>query len=299
MRWQDKPESNNVEDRRGEGGGFPFPMGGGSGRPRMGGIPLRGKTGLIVLVIVIIAGYYGIDLTPLITGVPVDAPVAEQTQQSSQKNFTAQEQELAKFSSVALKTTEDVWTAIFRKNGENYQFPKLVLYSGYTNTACGTGQSAMGPFYCPNDQKVYIDLSFYRDMQKKYGGGGDFALGYVLAHEVGHHVQTLQGISEKVHNMQSRVSQKEANAIQVKMELQADCYAGVWGYFMQKAGILEVGDLVEALDTASAIGDDRLQKEATGRVVPDSFTHGTSEQRKTWFKRGFTSGNPQVCNTWQ
>ncbi len=299
MRWQDKPESDNVEDRRSERSGFPFPMGSGSQQPRMRGIPLRGRSGLVIFIIILIAGYYGIDLTPLITGVPMETPV-EQTQgaQSSGKNFTAQEQELAKFSSVALKTTEDVWTQIFRAGGEKYTYPKLVLYSGVTNTACGTGQSAMGPFYCPNDQKVYIDLSFYRDMQKKYGGGGDFALGYVLAHEVGHHVQTLLGISDKVHQMQSRASQKEANAIQVKMELQADCFAGVWGHYMQKQGILETGDLDEALDTATAIGDDRLQKEATGRVVPDSFTHGTSEQRKTWFKRGFTSGDPQVCNTW-
>ena len=154
------------------------------------------------------------------------------------------------------------------------------------------------PFYCPGDHKLYVDLSFYKDMQRKLGWGGDFALGYVLAHEVGHHVQTLLGISDKVHQLQRTASKVEANRIQVRMELQADCFAGVWGHYMEKRGILEAGDLEEALKTATAIGDDRLQKEATGRVVPDSFTHGTSEQRLRWFKRGFDSGNPGVCNSW-
>ena len=289
MRWQDLEESSSVEDRRGMGrsGGF---------RTR-GGIPLRGKTGLVVVIVVLVAGYYGIDLTPLLTGEPF--PVETQTTASASYKGTAAEEELAKFSRVALKTTEDVWTEIFRATGERYPHPKLVLYTGSTSTACGYGRSAMGPFYCPADRKVYLDLSFYDDMQKKLGGGGDFALGYVLAHEVGHHVQTVLGISEQVQTLQQRVTKKEANALQVKMELQADCFAGVWGHFMEKRGILETGDLEEALKTATAIGDDRLQKEATGRVVPDSFTHGTSLQRLNWFKKGFKSGNPNVCNTWQ
>lgn len=233
----------------------------------------------------------------LLTGEPF--PVETQTTASASYKGTAAEEELAKFSRVALKTTEDVWTEIFRATGERYPHPKLVLYTGSTSTACGYGRSAMGPFYCPADRKVYLDLSFYDDMQKKLGGGGDFALGYVLAHEVGHHVQTVLGISEQVQTLQQRVTKKEANALQVKMELQADCFAGVWGHFMEKRGILEAGDLEEALKTATAIGDDRLQKEATGRVVPDSFTHGTSLQRLNWFKKGFKSGNPNVCNTWQ
>ncbi len=296
MQWKDRPGSNNVEDRRGEQSGFSFPSQGG-GRVRAGGIPIRGKFGLIVIIVVMIAGYYGYDLTPLITGMPTDTVVTQQQMPSTKKNSS--DDELAKFTSVALKTTEDVWSSIFKQAGSQYRFPKLVLYTGVTPTACGTGQAAMGPFYCPLDEKVYIDLSFYRDMQKKYGGGGDFALGYVLAHEVGHHVQTLQGISDQVQKMQQQVSKKEANAIQVKMELQADCYAGVWGFYMQKAGILDVGDIDEALATATAIGDDRLQKEATGRVVPDSFTHGTSEQRTSWFKRGFQAGDPGVCNPWK
>ena len=292
MRWQDLEESSSVEDRRGMGG-----MRRSGGLRTRGGIPLRGKTGLAVVIVVLVAGYYGIDLTPLLTGEPF--PVETQTTASAPYKGTAAEEELAKFSRVALKTTEDVWTEIFRSTGERYPHPKLVLYTGSTSTACGYGQSAMGPFYCPADRKVYLDLSFYDDMQKKLGGGGDFALGYVLAHEVGHHVQTVLGISEQVQTLQQRVTKKEANALQVKMELQADCFAGVWGHFMEKRGILETGDLEEALKTATAIGDDRLQKEATGRVVPDSFTHGTSLQRLNWFKKGFKSGNPNVCNTWQ
>ena len=264
MRWQDLEESQNVEDRRGARmGGFPRYTRG----PR---IPLRGKTGLAVIAIVVIAGFYGIDLTPLITGGPIALPPTQT--QSAPYQGTAQEEELAKFSKVALKTTEDVWTEIFRASGQAYQYPRLVLYSGATSTACGYGESAMGPFYCPGDRKVYVDLSFYKDMQRKLGGGGDFALGYVLAHEVGHHVQTLLGISDKVHQLQQRASKVEANRLQVRMELQADCFAGVWGHYMEKRGILEAGDLEEALNTATAIGDDRLQKEATGRVVPDSFT---------------------------
>lgn len=238
MRWQDLEESSSVEDRRGLGG-----MGRPGGFRTRSGIPLRGKTGLAVVIVVLVAGYYGIDLTPLLTGEPF--PVETQTTASAPYKGTAAEEELAKFSRVALKTTEDVWTEIFRATGERYPHPKLVLYTGSTSTACGYGRSAMGPFYCPADRKVYLDLSFYDDMQKKLGGGGDFALG------------------------------------------------------MEKRGILEAGDLEEALKTATAIGDDRLQKEATGRVVPDSFTHGTSLQRLNWFKKGFKSGNPNVCNTWQ
>jgi len=274
MRWQNREGSSNVEDRR--------------GRARLGG---KGKTSILLVVVVMVAGYYGIDLTPLLgnsgTGTSVSTPYTP----------TAQEQELARFSSVVLKTTEDVWGEIFRRSGEQYPFPKLVLYSGATDTACGYGESAMGPFYCPADQNVYIDLAFYEDMKSRLGGGGDFALGYVLAHEVGHHVQTVLGISRQVQSRKSQLSQTEANRVQVMMELQADCFAGVWGHIMNRDGILEPGDLEEALRTASAIGDDRLQKQTTGRVVPDSFTHGTSRQRYGWFKRGFDSGNPALCNT--
>ena len=181
--------------------------------------------------------------------------------------------------------------------GRTYQPPKLVMYRGATRTGCGTGQAVMGPFYCPADSTVYIDLSFYDDMKSKLGADGDFAQGYVIAHEVGHHVQKLLGIEPKVRQMQQNASQAEVNHLSVRMELQADCFAGVWGHSMQQQGVLETGDLEEALNAAQAIGDDRLQQQSQGRVVPDSFTHGTSEQRYSWFKRGFDSGNPSQCNT--
>jgi len=279
MRWQGRDESSNVEDRRGRRSG--------SG----GMIPLRGPAGIVMLLVVLVAGYYGVDLTPLLTG-------GGEVSSSSQPYVPSeQEQEMAKFTSVALKTTEDAWIKIFQQEGRTYTPPKLVMYIGATSTTCGYGQSAMGPFYCPADQTVYIDLSFYQDMKNTMGGGGDFAQGYVIAHEVGHHVQHLLGIDQKVRQMQQGASQTEANQLSVKLELQADCFAGVWGQAMEREGILESGDVEEALKTAEAIGDDRLQKQSTGRVVPDSFTHGTSEQRYTWFKRGFDSGRPEVCNT--
>lgn len=317
MRWKDLSESSNVDDRRGRGSsssfpGFRFPSSSSSGSRGRGGIPIRGKSGLVILAVVIIAGYYGIDLTPLITGGASLLPDSmttttvgtgqSQTQgrASSASNLSETERQLGKFASVVLRTTEDTWTEIFKASGRTYTPPTMVLYSGTTNTACGYGSAATGPFYCPADNKLYIDLSFYNEMEKKLGGGGDFALGYVLAHEVGHHVQTLLGTTAQVSQAQkSASSQKEANSYSVKLELQADCYAGVWGNRMKNRGLLESGDLEEALKTATAIGDDRLQQQAGGRVVPDSFTHGTSAQRLSWFKTGFESGNPGKCNTFK
>ena len=284
MRWQGRRESDNVEDRRSDGGGG----------PSMGGPGFRlpsGKGGIILLIVVLVAGYYGVDLTGLMTGQPL------QQQEHSQRSISPNEDEAAKFTSVILATTEDTWGQLFEKMGRTYQQPKLVMYRGATRTACGTGQSVMGPFYCPADSTVYIDLSFYDEMQSKLGAGGDFAQGYVIAHEVGHHVQKLLGIESKVRQLQQNASQAEANRLSVKMELQADCFAGVWGYNMQKQDYMETGDLQEALNAAEAIGDDRLQQQSQGRVVPDSFTHGTSQQRYTWFKRGFDSGDPAQCNT--
>lgn len=276
MRWRGLGESGNVEDRR-------------SG----GGLPIRGKAGVVLLLVVIVAGAYGIDLTPLLTGGGgMPASVQEQNYQPSE-----QEQEMARFTSVVLRTTEETWDALFRKMGRQYQAPKLVLYTGSTSTACGYGQAAMGPFYCPGDKSVFIDLSFYRDMKARLGGGGDFAQGYVIAHEVGHHVQHLLGIEAKMRQMQQGASKQEANRLSVLLELQADCLAGVWGSVMNKEGILEPGDLEEALNTAEAIGDDRLQRQSGGSVVPDSFTHGTSKQRYDWFMRGFDAGAPKVCDT--
>lgn len=279
MRWEDRPESRNVEDRRGQG-----PM-------RVAGLPISGKSGIFLLVAVLVAGYFGYDLSPLLNALGGGSAVMDNSQGARGDD------QLARFTSVALRSTEDAWSNIFRQAGREYSPAVLVLYSGATDTACGYGQSAMGPFYCPADHKVYIDLSFYNDMERKLGGGGDFALGYVLAHEVGHHVQNLLGISRQVRQKMASVSKPEANKLSVMQELQADCFAGVWGNYMSRQGVLEHGDLEEALNTATAIGDDRLQKQATGRVVPDSFTHGTSRQRFNWFKRGFDSGDLAQCNT--
>ncbi len=290
MRWQGRRQSDNIEDRRSAGGRI---LGGSAGGPR---IPLpRGKAGLVVVVIVVVAGFYGIDLTGLVTGDPVN--IGQTTSQQRPAQNSAQEQKQAEFTGVMLAETEAVWGQKFAQMNRQYREPKLVLYRGATPTGCGAGQAVMGPFYCPADQKVYIDLSFYDDMRTKLGAGGDFAQGYVVAHEVGHHVQHLLGIDRQVRERQQRSSQKEANRLSVKMELQADCFAGIWGHEMEKAGILENGDLENALNAAQAIGDDRLQKQSQGRVIPDSFTHGTSAQRYEWFKRGFDSGNIAQCDT--
>lgn len=285
MRWQGRRESDNVEDRRNNSSGPSF--GGGGGGFRLPG----GKGGIILLIVVVVASYYGVDLTSMLGGQPVPQ------QQSTQRSISPNDDEAAKFTSVILATTEDTWGQIFQKMGRTYQQPKLVMYRGATRTGCGTGQSVMGPFYCPADSTVYIDLSFYDEMKGKLGADGDFAQGYVIAHEVGHHVQKLLGIEPKVRQLQQGASQAEGNRLSVKMELQADCFAGVWGNSMQKQEVLDAGDLQEALNAAEAIGDDRLQQQGQGRVVPDSFTHGTSEQRYTWFKRGFDSGDPSQCNT--
>ncbi|AIX72920.1 neutral zinc metallopeptidase [Pantoea sp. PSNIH4] len=281
MRWQGRRESDNVEDRRSQSPTV------GAGRMR---IP-RGKGGIILLVIVMVAGYYGYDLTPLLTG---GEPVS---QQSSTQRVSPQDDEAAKFTSVILATTEDTWQKLFTQMGKQYKAPHLVMYRNATRTGCGTGQSVMGPFYCPADETVYIDLSFYDELKNKLGADGDFAQGYVVAHEVGHHVQKLLGIEPKVRQMQQNASQAQVNQLSVKMELQADCFAGVWGHYMQKEQVLEPGDLQEALNAAEAIGDDRLQQQSQDRVTPDSFTHGTSEQRYSWFKRGFDGGDPGQCDT--
>ncbi|MGE4800493.1 neutral zinc metallopeptidase [Yersinia hibernica] len=285
MRWQGRRESDNVEDRRGDSSG-----GGGGFRP-----PIGGKGGLVILIVVLVAGYYGVDLTPLLNG---NDPMSQtQSPPRSQSPESAKDDQYAKFTSVVLADTEDTWKPIFQKMGRAYQEPKLVMYRGVTRTGCGTGQSVMGPFYCPADSTVYIDLSFYEDMKNKLGAGGDFAQAYVIAHEVGHHVQHLMGIDTKVRQQQQGASEAQANRLSVKMELQADCFAGGWGKAMEEQQVLDVGDLQEALNAAQAIGDDRLQQQQQGRVVPDSFTHGTSAQRYTWFKRGFDSGDPNSCNT--
>ncbi len=274
MRWQGRRESSNVEDRRSSGGGF------GGGKP----------TGILGLIIILVGAYYGVDLSGLVGGVGMET--TQSTPLQSQ-----QEDQLFKLSKVVLGDTEEVWTAYFSKNNRQYVEPRMVIYNGVTPTACGTGQSAMGPFYCPNDQRVYLDLSFYNDMKNKLGAAGESAFAYVIAHEVGHHVQNLLGTLTQVHRLQSRASRAEANQLSVKLELQADCYAGVWASQAVKSGLFERGDIEKAFNAAESVGDDRLQKRSQGYVVPDSFTHGTSAQRLQWFKVGLTSANPAQCNT--
>lgn len=265
MKWQGRRGSSNVEDRRGMGGGKAV-LGGG-----IGGIGL-----IFVLIFTLMGG----DPSQLL-GTGTTEPYQE----------TEQDRELAQFVSVVLADTEDVWTEVFEEEGMVYEKPVLVLFSGSVDSACGTATSAVGPFYCPGDQRLYIDLSFYQELQNQFQAPGDFAMAYVVAHEVGHHVQTLLGTSQKVHAMRNRVSEEEYNEYSVKLELQADYYAGVWAHHAQGMGVLEEGDLEEALTAASAVGDDTIQKRAQGYAVPDSFTHGTSEQRKNWFYRGFQAGN--------
>lgn len=285
MRLDDQNESDNVEDRRGEGSGF----GGGVG---------RGGVGIGAIVLALAASYFfGIDPSVILG---LASNIDRQSTQHVASRKPPANDEMARFVSKVLSSTESTWEQVFREGGSHYQEPKLVLFSGATPTACGTGQSAMGPFYCPSDQKVYIDLSFYRDLKQRFHAPGEFAQAYVIAHEVGHHVQNLLGISDKVHQAQQSASKARANALSVRLELQADCFAGVWGHRADAAkNIIEPGEIQQALNAASAIGDDRLQQQTQGRIVPESFTHGTSEQRMRWFKRGIDSGDLRQCDTFK
>jgi predicted metalloprotease len=283
MRWTTGRRSENVEDRRG------FHV---SRRTAGGGI------GTIVLVLV--ALYFGVDPSVLLNQPQMNVPGAGPSTQSAPYSASPEEKRLADFVSVVLADTEDAWHVLFRSMGKTYEEPKLVLFSGAVESACGFASAAVGPFYCPADHKLYIDLSFYSDLKSRFGAPGDFAQAYVIAHEVGHHVQNLLGIAEKVHSLRSRASEKEANKLSVLMELQADCFSGVWAHHADKARkILEQGDVEEALNAASAIGDDRLQRRSRGYVTPDSFTHGSSAQRMHWFKRGLETGSIGRCNTFQ
>jgi predicted metalloprotease len=254
--------------------------------------------GIGLLVIIVIAILLGADPSKLLN----DSSYTDTASTSSydQPSNSGADDELSDFVSVVLADTEDTWNDLFRGFNRQYQEPSLVLFSGAVDSACGFAQSAMGPFYCPRDQKVYIDLSFYRDLQYKLGAPGDFAQAYVIAHEVGHHVQNLLGISEQVHDARSRLSEAQSNRLSVMQELQADCFAGVWASNADRArDILEEGDIEEGLNAASSIGDDRLQKQSTGYITPDSFTHGSSEQRVRWFKKGLKSGDINTCNTFE
>jgi len=273
MRWQTGRRSGNIQDRRGKGG---MMVGGGLG----------------AVVITLIAIFLGVN--------PDDLPVggvgpAAEVENAQPGEFTGTDEEADMVSSV-LASTEDVWTALFQAGGQQYVQPELVLFENAVQSACGMAQSAVGPFYCPQDQQVYLDLSFFRELGQRFGAPGDFAKAYVIAHEIGHHVQKLTGIADRIRGAQERASQTEANALQVKMELQADCYAGVWANHADRANqYLESGDVEEALAAASAIGDDRLQRQTQGQVVPESFTHGSSAQRVAAFRTGVQAGDPQKC----
>ena len=279
MRWQMGRRSDNIEDRRGVG---------------MGGVAVGGGIGTLILVVV--ALFLGVDPSVVLqgtgTGVSTAPPAVER------RAPRPEEDRLKDFVAVVLADTEDTWTEIFRRSNKEYRDPKLVLFSDAVQSSCGAAQSAMGPFYCPLDQKVYLDLSFFRDLRERFKAPGEFAQAYVIAHEVGHHVQNLLGISEKVRHMQSRGGERAANALSVRQELQADCFAGVWANNANRSRqILEQGDIEAGLNAASAIGDDRLQRQSRGVVVPDAFTHGSSAQRVRWLKRGLESGSVRECDT--
>lgn len=281
MRLDDQRESDNIEDRRGGGGGI-----------SSGGLGIGG------IVLALVVSYFtGISPTTLL-GLFEQTPLAQHAAPAAHKPPV--EDKSARFVSKILASTEDVWVDVFQRNGQKYEAPRLVLFTGSTPTACGTGQSAMGPFYCPGDHKVYIDLAFYRELRERFKAPGEFAQAYVIAHEVGHHVQNLLGVADKVQKARQRSSRAEANALSVKMELQADCLAGIWGKRANDMkSLLDPGDLEAALNAATAIGDDRLQQQAQGHIVPESFTHGSSAQRVRWFKKGFETGDMQQCNTFK
>jgi hypothetical protein len=283
MLWRDGRESDNIEDRR--------------GMSISRGTKIGGVGGLGLVAIVLIGWFFGIDPTVLLQGVQETQTPSVSVQQSSRP---AANDDQRKFVAVVLAETEDVWYEAFGKMERTYQAPKLVLFTRAVESACGMAGSATGPFYCPSDQKVYLDLSFFEDLRTRFGATGDFAQAYVIAHEVGHHVQTLLGISKKVHELQSRVGPSDRNKLSVRMELQADCFAGVWAHQAHKSRqILEAGDIEEGLNAASAIGDDRIQRRTQGHVVPDAFTHGSSAQRVRWFKAGLEQGNIQACDTFK
>ena len=274
MKWRNARQSSNVEDQRGRGA-----------------LPIGGGIGVGTLILGLVIYFMGGDPT-VVLNQPGVAPSSPSQQRGAQPSAGAPaNDEETQFVRAVLGSTEDVWGQLFRQRGDKYRRPTLVLFSNRVQSACGIAGSATGPFYCPNDQKLYIDLSFFRELRTKFGAPGDFAEAYVIAHEVGHHVQNQLGTMDKVQSLQQRASQNQANALSIKLELQADFYAGVWAHYAQQQGLLEKGDVDEALNAASAVGDDRLQRETQGYVVPDSFTHGTSRQRQQWFARGFQSGD--------
>jgi len=285
MRWRGQRQSSNVEDRRGL-------------RITRGGM-VGGGLGMVALML--IGMFLGIDPRLILGGAQIVESVAPPTvEDTGPYQETPAEAEAREFLAVVLADTEDVWAARFAELGGSYRPPKLVLFNGAVQSGCGFAEAAMGPFYCPPDERVFIDTSFFDDLDRRLGAGGDFARAYVVAHEIGHHVQNLLGTSGEVRDLQQRLGGTEANQLSVRLELQADCYAGVWAHHAERMrGILEAGDIEEALGAAAAVGDDRLQRQAQGYVVPDSFTHGTSEQRMQWFRAGLDGGSMESCDTFR
>jgi len=300
MRWKGRRQSSNVEDRRGDGGGFG--TGGGTGGFGRGGrmrIPVGrsvgggGISGIVILVIVFFAlRACGIDPLEILAQMEDGGGTRVATRSADQGS-----DEMAQFAGVVLAETEDVWHGIFEANGATYREPTMVLFSGGVRSACGFASAASGPFYCPGDSKLYLDLDFFGELDRRFGASGDFAQAYVIAHEVGHHVQNLIGVLPEFNRQRRTMSEVEANRMSVRVELQADCFAGVWAHFTEQKGLLESGDIDEALNAANQIGDDTLQRNSQGYVVPDSFNHGTSAQRREWFGRGLEGGRLDDCDT--
>ncbi len=279
MRWESARQSTNIQDRRGMSGGT-----------MIGG----GGIGMLILVL-LVSFITGRNPLELLSQVESTAPAPADT--SAPTTGVDPNDPQARFVAAVLGDTEDTWNQIFARQGRNYEEPVLVLFDGQVRSACGFASAAVGPFYCPSDHKVYLDLSFFRDLDRRFGAPGDFAQAYVVAHEVGHHLQTLLGISDRVQRARQSGSEADANELSVRMELQADCFAGVWGHHAQQRQLLEQGDVEEGLRAAAAIGDDRLQRQAQGYVVPESFTHGSSQQRASWLQRGLQTGDPNACDT--
>lgn len=308
MRWEDRRRSENVEDRRRGGSIF-----GRAGQPRGGRIriPRGGSSGglrragggsIILFVVVGLALWIFVGINPLQLLDMLsrgDGGVVGQQAQERSPEQQAGDDRTREFLSVVLAETEDTWSKVFRANGASYEDPRLVIYSGAVNSGCGFGTAAVGPFYCPNDQQLYVDLSFFETLAQRLNAPGDFAQAYVLAHEVGHHVQNLTGILGRFDQARQSMSETEANAMSVRVELQADCYAGVWAHFADRSGIVEDGDIDEAIGAASAVGDDNMQRRSQGYAVPESFNHGTAQQRSQWFRTGYRSGDPAACDTFE
>ena len=317
MRWRGRRESSNIEDRRSEGGGgggFRFPGGLGRGRmgggaPRGGGIRRAGGGGFGTIIILVILFFAlracGINPLDMMAGgggslLPQGngGSVTQQTQnQAPQRTGTRSNDEMGQFVGVVLKETEDVWNGIFQQEGRQYPEPKLVMFTDQVRSACGSASSATGPFYCPADSKVYLDTSFFGELERRFQASGDFAQAYVIAHEVGHHVQNVIGVLPKFNQLRRTMSKYEANQMSIRVELQADCFAGIWAHYTDQKGLLDRGDIEEALNAATQIGDDAIQKRTQGYVVPESFNHGTSEQRRAWFNRGYETGRLSQCDT--